>query len=137
MTGARRMAYVVVVLVGCQGEAGRPPASSVASAPSSTEQAPLAIAPSAPASVSEDGVGFGGENKMDKAIASMRRCKVDTDCVLVRVSCGAQAAVATASKDAAERAMLAECPSGGSGGWNPTIAPPKVGCPAGTCVVIY
>jgi hypothetical protein len=74
---------------------------------------------------------------MEKAVASMRACKLDADCVLVRVPCGAQAAVAAASKAAADKAMQAACPSGGSGGWNPGVARPKVKCTAGTCELQY
>jgi hypothetical protein len=55
----------------------------------------------------------------------------------VRVSCGAQAAVATAAKLEAEKAMLAICPTQGSGGWNPNVAPPEVACTARRCEIVY
>ena len=86
----------------------------------------------------KDGISagaLGDDKRMENAVASMRACTVDKDCVLVRVSCGAEAAVAATSKVDAEKAMLAVCPPQGSGGWNPDVAPPKVTCAARRCEI--
>ena len=141
MTCARSATFVVLAMIsapGCRGEAVAPSAPSAPGAPSATSASTNGpTAPSTPhAEPASSGLPpFENELKMKNAVASLRGCKVDTDCVLVRVSCGAEAAVASASKADAERAMLAACPQGGVGGWSTTV--PKVMCVAAKCELRY